>query len=162
MAIVVPWILIFIFLTLLTPINWTQMSEGFPQILTILAFSSVTFPCNVPLFGYGYVIPLFIWLVTGVLCGLACKSVMKGAVITLLGLFVNVLLFFALYAVNPNFLPPSLDFLFSLENSALLGAFSMDLLIDLAIFLGYLSLTLPSSVIGGILGGLISRSSVTE
>ncbi len=64
-GIMVPWILSAIFLTLLTDISWTAMPGGVPQVLAILSFSSVAFSYNVPLFGHGYVIPLFIWILTG-------------------------------------------------------------------------------------------------
>ena len=65
LTIITPLILSYIFLTLLTPIDWTRMDSGFPQILGILSFSSLAFAYSVPLFGYGYIIPLFIWLITG-------------------------------------------------------------------------------------------------
>ena len=157
-GITIPWILIFIFLSLLTPINWTKV----PQILAVLNFASVAFPYDVPIFGYGYTIPLLIWLITGIFCGLCCKSVLKGVIITLLGLLVNILLFLLFFYLNPQYLPSSLSFLYSPENLGLLSGFSLNFLLNLVIFLGFYSLTLPSGILGGIIGGIISRTGLAE
>jgi hypothetical protein len=86
LCIVTPLLLSFLFLTLLTSINWTQMTGGAPQILAILSFSSIAFGTSVPIFGWGYVIPLFIWIITGILVGLFCKSAKKAAALTLVGI----------------------------------------------------------------------------
>jgi hypothetical protein len=159
LGIILPWILIFIFLSLMTDINWTQMTGGFPQILSILSFSSVSFPHSIPIFGYGYTIPLFIWLVTGIICGLFAKSALKGALITFVGLFINVLIFAILTTMDPTFIPEGL---IAAENVGLIGGFSMDFFVTLGLFLFMYSLTAPASLLGGIMGGLISRSGVVE
>ena len=159
LCIVAPLILSFIFLTLLTPINWTQMEGGFPQILAILSFSSVGFGTTVPIFGYGYVIPLFIWIITGVFVGLFTKSIKRAAIITLLGLLIQVLLFSLLTTIDPSFIP---EFLQSPENLALIGGFSTDFIVTLGLFLFWYALTVPGSLIGSIMGGLVSRSAVQE
>lgn len=159
LGIFIPWILIFIFLTLLTDINWTLLSGGFPQTLAILTFASVAFPYNVPIFGYGYVIPLFIWILTGLFCGLLCRSTLKGALITLIGLFVNIILFSILNLIDPSFIPTSLQ---TVENIGLLSGFSLDFIISLGLFLFWYALILPGGVLGGILGGMISRTGITS
>jgi hypothetical protein len=159
LSIITPLILSFILLTLLTPINWTQMTGGAPQILAILSFSTLAFPYNVPIFGYGYVIPLFMWLITGVFVGLFCKSVKKAAALTLLGIMIQVLLFAILTSMDPSFIPA---FLQSPENTVLLGGFSTDFFITLGLFLFWYALTVPSGLIGSIMGGLVSRSSIPE
>jgi hypothetical protein len=158
LAIIAPWILMAIFLTLLTPINWTQMTGGFPQMLAILSFSSIAFAADIPIFGYGYLIPLFIWIITGILVGLCCKSVKTGAVLTLLGLLIQVLLVALLTTVNPTFIPA---FLYNSENVGLIGGFSLDFLIQVGLFLFWWALVVPGGLLGGIMGGLISRSSIS-
>jgi hypothetical protein len=159
LSIITPLILSFIFLTLLSPINWTLLEGGFPQILAILSFSSIAFSYNVPLFGYSYCIPLFMWILTGLLVGLCCKSVKRGVLITILGLLIQILLFILLTTMNPSFIP---SFLITPENMALLGGFSLNFLLTLGIFLCWWAFTLPGSIIGGIMGGLVSRSSISE
>jgi hypothetical protein len=159
LTIITPLILSYIFLTLLTPIDWTRMDNGFPQILGILIFSSLAFAYSVPLFGYGYVIPLFIWLITGLFVGLFSKSAKRGVLITLLGLCIQILLIFILVQPNPSYIPA---FLVSSENVGLLGGFSLDFLITLGFFLCWWALLLPGSVLGGIMGGLVSRSTISE
>jgi len=159
LTLVVPWILTFLFLTILTDANWTRMSGGFGQILAILSFNAVAFEYNVPIFGYGYVIPLFMWILTGIFCGLFCKSAWKGAVITVFGLFIHVLLFVVLYSINPAFIPSEY---IMVESAGLLGGLSVDFFVTLGLFLGIYSFTLPGSVIGGLLGGRVSRSPVVE
>ena len=118
LGIVLPWILSFLFLSLLSGIDFTELEGGFPQILAVLSFGSVAFSYNVPIFGYGYVIPLFIWLITGIFVGLFAKSTLKGALITFVGLIINVLLFVALNSVDPSFIPGSLQ---TAENAGLLS-----------------------------------------
>lgn len=159
LGIITPWILSLIFLSLLTEFSVTAVPEGFPQILAILSFSSVAMPYNVPIFGYGYVIPLFIWLITGIFCGLFCKSALKGGLIALIGLFINILLFVALTTINPAYIP---GYLTSFENAGLLGGFSLDFFVTLGIFLCWYSLTLPGGFLGGIMGGMVSRTGVAE
>ena len=159
LSIITPLILSFILLTLLTPINWTQMPGGAPQILAILSFSSLAFPYNVPIFGYGYVLPLFIWIITGLLVGLLSKSAKKAALLTLFGLVIQVLLFAVLTSLDPTYIP---SFLQSAENSALLGGFSTDFFITLGIFLFWYALTVPGGLIGSIMGGMVSRSSIPD
>lgn len=159
LGIVVPWILTFLFLTLLTDIDWTMLPGGFGQVLAILSFNAVAFEYNVILVGYGYVIPLFIWILTGVFCGLFSRSALKGAVITLVGLFVNIVLFVVLYSINPAFIPGEY---ITAESAGLVGGMSMDFFVTLGLFLCWYSFTLPGSVLGGLLGGIISRSPVVE
>lgn len=156
LGIILPWILIFIFLNLLTDINWTQVTGGIPQYLAILSFGSVAFPYNVPIFGYGFVIPLLIWIMTGLICGLFSKSALMGAVLTLVGLVVNVVLFIAL----PESYIPAV--LITGENAGLLGGITLEFFVTLGLFLGAYSLTAPGGALGGMLGGLISRSPVAE
>ena len=107
-GVVVPWLLSYLFLTLMVGIDWTEMPGGFPQILAILSFSSLSFAKSVPIVGYGYMIPLLIWIIVGLFCGLFAKSVMKGALTTLIGLLVNILIFSALISINPAFIPAEL------------------------------------------------------
>jgi hypothetical protein len=159
LSLITPLILSFIFLTVLTPINWTQMEGGFTQIVAILSFSSIAFGYTVPIFGYGYVIPLFIWIMTGVFVGLFSKSVKKAALLTVLGLLIQILLFTLLTTVDPSFIPA---FLQNPENIALLGGFTTEFFITLGLFLCWYALTLPGGMIGSIMGGLVSRSAVQE
>jgi len=146
LSIITPLVLSFILLSLLTPINWTQMTGGFPQILAILSFSTLALPYNVPIFGYGYVLPLFLWLITGILVGLFSKSVTRAAVLTLVGLLIQIMLCAIL----------------SPENAALLGGFSAEFFMTLGVFLFWYALTVPSGLIGSVMGGLVSRSSIPE
>lgn len=163
LAIITPLILSFIFLTLLTPINWTQMEGGFPQIMAVLSFSSIAFAYNVPIFGYGYTISLFIWLITGLFVGLFCKSATRGVIITLLGLCIQIVLVISLVPTNPAYISSQAFLPFSASgNLPLLGGFSLDFLITLGLLLCWWALLLPGSVIGGILGGLVSRSTISE
>ena len=111
------------------------------------------------IFGYGYVIPLFIWIMTGVFVGLFSKSVKKAALLTLLGLLIQILLFTLLTTVDPSFIPA---FLQNPENAALLGGFTTEFFITLGLFLCWYALTLPGGMIGSIMGGLVSRSAVQE
>ena len=83
----------------------------------------------------------------------------QGAAITLVGLGINVLLFIVLTSMNPAFIP---EVLISTETVGLLGGFSLDFIITLGLLLFAYSLTVPSSLIGGIMGGLISRTGVAE
>jgi hypothetical protein len=159
LCIITPLILSFLFLTLLTSINWTQMTGGAPQILAILSFSSIAFGTSVPIFGWGYVIPLFIWIITGILVGLFCKSAKKAAALTLLGIVIQVLLFATLTTINASFIPA---FLQTAENAGLVGGFSTDFFITVGLFLFWYALTVPGGLIGGIIGGLVSRSSIPE
>ena len=159
LAIVVPWILTFLFLTILTDVNWTQMPGGFGQILAILSFNAVAFEYNVPIFGYGYVIPLFMWILTGLFCGLFSKSALKGAVITVFGLFIHIVLFVMLYSINPAFIPGEY---IMVESAGLLGGLSVDFFVTLGLFLCIYSFTLPGSVIGGLIGGIVSRTPIVE
>jgi len=161
-GVIIPWILIFLFLTFLTDINWTQLTEGVPQYLAILSYGSIAFPYNTPIFGYGYTIPLLIWVITGVFCGLLCKSALKGAVFTLIGLLINAFLFIILTASIPNLLPSINPHLTSTLADPLVSGFSIDMFITLGLFLCWYSLTLPAGVLGGIMGGLISRTGVAE
>lgn len=161
-GIIVPWILSALFLTLLTDISWTGMTEGVPQVLAILSFSSVAFSYNVPIFGHGYVIPLFIWILTGLFCGLCCKSVLKGALMTLVGLGINILLFVMLTTINPDFIASEFTYLRSTHALELLGGFSTEFFVNLGLFLCWYSLILPGGVLGGIMGGMISRTGVVE
>ena len=158
-SVILPWILSFLFLTFFSGINWTQMPEGIGQYLAILSFASVAFEYNMIIFGYGYVIPLLIWLLTGLFCGLLAKSALKGALISLVGLLVNIFLFIGLYSVNPAFIPG--EFI-TAESAGLLGGISLDFLITLGIFLCWYSFTLPGGLLGGMIGGLISRSPVVD
>lgn len=162
MGVIIPWILTFLFLTFLTDINWTQLTEGIPQYLAVLSFGSVGFAYNVPIFGYSYTIPLIIWVITGIFCGLLCKSALKGVVVTLIGLLINIFLFVVMNAMIPNLLPSITPSLESALTTPLLGGLSVDFLITLGLFLSWYSLTLPGSVLGGIMGGLISRTGVAE
>jgi hypothetical protein len=159
LGIVIPWILSYLFLYFLTDLNWVDVANtgGIPQILAILSFSSVGFNYNVPVFGYGYTIPLLIWILTGIFCGLLAKGAVKGALITLLGLFLNIMLFVILNMVNPAFIPGSLQ---TPETLGLLSGFSLDFVITLGIFLFWYSLTIPGGAIGGIIGGMISRTGI--
>jgi hypothetical protein len=159
LLIVAPLILTFLFLTMLTSINWTQMTGGFPQILAILSFSSIGFAYSIPIFGWGYTIPLLIWILTGVLVGLACKSVKKAAILTLLGLLIQIFLFALLTTIDASFIP---GFLQNSQNLPLLGGFSAEFFITLGLFLFWYSLTVPAGLLGSIMGGLISRSSIPE
>jgi hypothetical protein len=159
LSIITPWILSFIFLSLLSPVSWTQLEGGFPQILAVLSFSSIAFAYNVPVFGYGYLIPMFMWLLTGLFVGLFCKSIKKGIIITILGLFIQILLFVLLTTMNPSFIPA---FLITPENMELLGGFSLNFLISLGLFLCWWALLLPGSILGGIMGGLVSRTTISE
>jgi hypothetical protein len=159
LSIVVPWILSFLFLTFLTDINWTQMPGGAGQILAILSFSAVAFEYNAPIFGYGYMIPLLIWILTGLFCGLFSKSALKGVLITLVGLLVHIILLVGLVSMNPAYIPS--QFVTS-ENVGLLGGLSMDFFVTLGLFLCWYAFTLPGSLLGGMLGGIISRSPVAE
>jgi len=159
LSIVTPLLLSFIFLTFLTPINWTFLEGGFPQILAILSFSSIGFGYNIPIFGFGYLIPFFIWIITGLFVGLFSKSVKTGVVLTLLGLCIQILLCVILTSTNPAFIPV---YLLTPNNTGLLGGFSIDLLITLGLFLVWWAFLLPGSVLGGIMGGLTSRSTLSE
>jgi len=159
LSIITPLVLSFILLSLLTPINWTQMTGGFPQILAILSFSTLALPYNVPIFGYGYVLPLFLWLITGILVGLFSKSVTRAAVLTLVGLLIQIMLCAILTSTDPSYIPA---FLQSPENAALLGGFSAEFFMTLGVFLFWYALTVPSGLIGSVMGGLVSRSSIPE
>ena len=159
LSIITPLILSFVFLTLLTPINWTQLTGGAPQILAILSFSSIGFAYTVPIFGYGYVIPLFMWIITGLFVGLFCKSIKKAAVLTLVGMLIQVLLFAILTTMDPSYIPA---LLLSAENATLIGGFSMDFFISLGLFFFWYAFTVPGGLIGSIMGGLASRSSIPE
>ena len=159
LSIITPLILTLILLTLLTPIDWTKMTGGFPQVLAILSFSSIAFAYNVPIFGYGYLIPLFIWIITGIFVGLFCKSVKKATVLTLLGLLIQILLFTILTTVDGSFIPPLLQ---TEENLALIGGFSTDFFLTLGLFLFWYAFTVPGGILGSIMGGLVSRSTIPE
>ena len=159
LSIITPLILSYLFLTFLTPINWTQMEGGFPQILAVLSFSTVAFGYNIPVFGFGYLIPFLIWIITGLFVGLLSKTVKKGVVITLFGLCIQILLSVILTSSNPASIPA---FLLTYENAGLLGGFSLDFLITLGLFLVWWALLLPGSILGGIMGGLASRSTISE
>jgi hypothetical protein len=159
LSIIMPMILAYLFLTLLTPIHWTQMTGGVLQDIAILSFSSLAFGYNVPIFGFGYVIPLFIWLITGLFVGLFSKSVKRGILITLLGLCIQILLFMICTATNPTFIPA---FLLTTENADLLGGVSLNFLVTLGLFLCWWAFLLPGSVLGGIMGGLVSRSTISD
>lgn len=159
LSIVVPFVLAFLFLTLLTDINWTQMTGGFPQVLAILSFSSLAFAYNVPIFGWGYTIPLFLWLITGILVGLFSRSVKKAALLTLVGLAVQVVLVALFTSVDPLYIPSQL---LSAESIGLLGGFSVEFLMTVGVLVVWYALTLPSGVIGSVMGGLVSRSSIPE
>jgi hypothetical protein len=159
LSIITPLLLSYIFLTLLTPINWPQLEGGFPQILAILSFASIGFGYNVPLFGFGYVIPLFMWLLTGLFVGLFSRSVKRGVLITFLGLCIQILLCVILTSTNPAFIP---GFLLTADNTGLVGGFSLDFLITLGLFLCWWAFLLPGSLLGGIMGGLVSRSTISE
>lgn len=161
LCIITPLILSYIFLTLLTPINWTQMTGGFPQILALLSFSSIAFAYTVPIFGYGYVISLLIWLITGLFVGLFCKSAKNGVMITLLGLCIQIVLVIALVPTNPAFISSQTFLPFSAAGP-LIGGISLDFLITLGLLLCWWGLLLPGSIIGGIMGGLVSRSTISE
>lgn len=163
LGITVPWLLTALFLTLLTDISWTTMTGGPAQVLAILSLGSVAFSTSVPLFGFGYVIPLLIWILTGLFCGLCCKSVLKGALLTLVGLGINILLFVILTTINPDFIAAAqYPYLHSAQASGLLGGFSVEFITSLGIFLCWYSLILPGGVLGGIMGGMISRTGVVE
>jgi len=77
LSIVTPLILSYLFLELLTGIEWTRLDGGVPQILAILSFASIGFGTNIPIFGFSYLIPFFIWIMTGLFVGLFTKSVKK-------------------------------------------------------------------------------------
>lgn len=159
LGIILPWILSFLFLTIFSDINWTQLPEGVGQYFAILSFGAVAFEYNLIIVGYGYTFPLLIWIITGLFCGLLSKSAFKGALITLLGLFVNIILFVGLYSLNPAFIPS--EFI-TAQSAGLLGGLSLDFFVALGLFLCWYSFTLPGGLIGGMLGGIISRSPVTE
>jgi len=159
LAIVMPLILSYLFLELLTPIEWTRLEGGFPQILAILSFSSIGFGYNVPVFGFGYLIPFFMWIITGLFVGLFSKSVKTGVVIILLGLCIQILLCVILTSTNPAFIP---GFLLTADNLGLLGGFSLNFLITLGLFLCWWAFLIPGSILGGIMGGLTSRSTISE
>ena len=157
LCVVAPLIFSFLFLTMLTPINWTQMTGGFPQILAILSFSTIGFAYTVPIFGWGYGIPLVIWILTGILVGLASKGVKKAVGLTLLGLLIQVLLFTLLTTIDASFIPA---FLQNSQNALLLSGFSLEFIVALGLFLFWYALTVPGAMLGGIMGGLISRSGI--
>lgn len=157
LGILLPWLLSYLFLTFLTGLDWTKLDQGALQPLALLSFASVAFSYNAPIFGYGYTIPLIIWLLTGLLCGLFSKSVKRGVLITILGLLIHIVIFATLTAMNPAYIPGAFQ---TSQNSGLLGGFSVDFFISLGIFLFWYSLVFPGSILGGIMGGLVSRSSV--
>jgi hypothetical protein len=161
LSIITPLILTYLFLEFMTDIDFYALITGmnFPQILAILSFSSLSFGYNIPLFGFCYLIPFFIWLMTGVFVGLFTKSVKIGIILTLLGLCIQILLSVILTSVNPALIPASL---ITADNVGLLGGFSYNLLITLSLFLCWWALLLPGSVLGGIMGGLTSRSTLSE
>jgi len=165
LTIITPLILSFTFLTFLTPIDWPKMIGGIPQYLAILSFASLAFAYNVPVFGYGYVISLLIWLITGLLVGLFCRSVKRSIIITLLGLCIQLVLFIALVSIDSSFISSqmSLGLPFSADSTiSLLSGFTSEFFITLGLLLIWWGLVLPGSVLGGIMGGLVSRSSISE
>jgi hypothetical protein len=149
----------YLFIELLSDVQWVELAGGAPQILAIFSFSSMAFPYHTPIFGYGYIIPLFVWILTGIFCGLLSKSTMRGALITVIGLMINVLIFIILTTMDSSYIPHNLH---SSENALLLGGFSLDFLLTLGLFLIAYSLTLPGSVLGGVMGGMVSRIGVAD
>ncbi len=87
---------------------------------------------------------------------------LKGALLTLVGLGINIILFVMLTTIDPGYIASEFTYLHSLHALELLGGFTAEFFVNLGLFLCWYSLILPGGVLGGIMGGMISRTGVVE
>ncbi|MBD3227618.1 MAG: hypothetical protein GF329_05460 [Candidatus Lokiarchaeota archaeon] len=150
LAIFLPWVLIILFMILLTDASWIFGLE-IPQMLAVISFQSFGFVYNIPLLGYGFGIPLLIWILVGIFCGITAKSPIKGLVATIIGLLANILIFEILNLISPitgfGIVDPLIAPIFG----------GSEMLITLLLYLFWYSCILPAGMFGGLTGGVISR-----
>ncbi|MHA1270181.1 MAG: hypothetical protein ACTSPY_10380, partial [Candidatus Helarchaeota archaeon] len=131
------------------------LDGGFGQGLAVLTYASIGFAYTVPIFGYSFVIPLVIWLLTGLFCGLITKKVWTAVVFPLIGLMVNMIYFMAWSGLFPMYPIPT-ELIASMLSSLFAG-FSLDMIMTVLLHLFWYSLILPGLILGGLIGGIIAR-----
>jgi len=152
LAVLLPWLLILITLMALGETDWMVTELSVAEFIGVLSFNTMGYTYDAMILGYGFWIPLLIWIITGLVCGVINRSPWKGLLCTLLGLVIHLALFLILLsggapvglAVDPTI-------------QALFGGLSMDFFMTLIMFLGWYSLILPGGFAAGLFGGAISR-----
>ena len=152
LAVVLPWGLTYVFLTILTDTTWMVVELDALGYIAVLSFESMAFTYSVLILGTGFWIPLFIWIITGLICGIVARNPWKGLFCTLIGLVANIVLFKVIFSFG---VPASLMVNPLIE--PLLTGTLVDFIITLGIFLAWYSLILPGGSLGGLFGGIISR-----
>jgi hypothetical protein len=152
LAVVLPWLLIFPFLFFLTDTTWMAVELNAIQYIGVLSFQSFGFAYSVPIIGYSFAIPLLVWIVTGLVCGLIARKPERGLLCTVIGLIANIGIFKLIFLLNPvsGLVVDSLI-------QPLISGTLIDFIITLGIFLAWYSLILPGGSMGGLFGGTISR-----
>ena len=158
MGILIPWLLTYIFLYLFAGIElswYLELDGGFGQGLAVIAFESIGFAYSVPIFGYSFVIPLLIWILTGVFCGLITKRVLYAVLAPVIGLIVN-LVYFMLWAMMFPAYEIPVELIASMLTPLFQG-FSIEMFTTLLLHLCWYSLVLPGAILGGLIGGIVAR-----
>ena len=150
LAIFLPWILIVLFMMVLTDASWI-FGLSIPQMFAVISFESIGFVYSVPLLGYGFGIPLIIWILVGIICGIMAKSPMKGLLATTIGIVSNLIIFEILNIFVPitglGIVDPLIAPLFG----------GSDMIMTLLLYFFWYSLIIPGGMFGGLTGGVISR-----
>jgi hypothetical protein len=153
-AVLLPWVIVLLFLSLSEDSaaliqTWLADPSQIGLFLPVLAYESIAYFSNILILGYGFWIPLLIWIVTGLICGIINRSTTRGLLSVLIGLGINLAFFLVVFN---TYVPASL-----ITDPALLNISLENLALDLIMFLGLYSLILPGGLMGGLFGGVISR-----
>ncbi|MHA1694973.1 MAG: hypothetical protein ACTSXT_08570 [Candidatus Helarchaeota archaeon] len=157
-GILLPWLFTFLSLYFLGGIDlgwYVQLDGGFGQGLAVLTFESIGFAYTLPIFGYSFVIPLLIWLITGIICGFITKKILYAVLFPLIGMIFNIVYFFTWASLFPIY-PIPVDMIASML-SPLFNGFSINMILTLLLHLCWYSLILPGAILGSLIGGIIAR-----
>ena len=152
LAVLLPWLMILVTLIALGETDWMVTELTPVEFIGVLSFDTMGFMYNAMILGIGFWIPLLIWIITGLVCGVINRSPGKGLLCTLLGLVIHIALFLILLGGTA---PASLTVDAIIQ--PLFSGFSMDFFITLMLFLGWYSLILPGGSMGSLFGGAVSR-----